>query len=194
MKDLSDEKLILKYKKLGDVDSLNLLFSRYLNRTYIYFLRKFNNRDDAEDMTQNLFIKLFRKINSGEEIKNFRDYIYRSCVNLCRDYFRQKKSAREIQCLNDFECLHSINLISVLNWQQSGERHFISLSEIENAIKNCLAKFKPTRNRNILKDYVYGYSLKEIAQRNNCRTGTAGSIWHRQKRKLMECVLETIGE
>ena len=157
-------------------------------------MKRINNRDDAEDMAQNLFIKLIRKINSGEEIQNFKDYLFSSCQNLCRDYFRQKKTGALTQSSDNSESLHSINLLSVMNWQHSGIEQSISLTEIETAIKSCLTKFKPEKTKNILKDYIYGYSLKEIAERNDCPVSTAGSIWHRQKGQLMSCVLKKIGE
>ena len=194
MKHLPDEQLIYKFNQLGDIDSLNRLFSRYLKKTYAYFLNSINNRNDAEDLVQNLFIKLIRKINTGEEIKNFKDYLFSSCQNLCRDYFRQKKASRLMQSSDDSESLFSINLLSVMNWQHSGTEHSTSLSEIETAIKGCLTNFQPEKTKNILRDYVYGYSLKEIAELNDCPVSTAGSIWHRHKGKLMNCVLQKIGD
>jgi len=189
LEQISDDRLLLKYTQLGDIDALNLLVSRYLKKVYVYFLSKLNNKNDAEDLTQNVFLKIIRKIDSGEEIKNFRDYLFRSCRNLLYDFYRKRKTNELFQSSNNPGNQHIINFQSLLNWQKSGLQQSRSLSDIETAVNDCLSKFKNETTRNILRDYVYGYPLKEIAARNGCPVSTAGSIWHRQKGKLMECVL-----
>ena len=65
---LSNETLIQKYQQLGDIELLDMLFQRYLKKTYSFFLRQINNRDDVADLVQDVFVKITHKINSGEGI------------------------------------------------------------------------------------------------------------------------------
>lgn len=190
---LTDETLIQKYQQLGDVESLNILFQRYLKKTYAFFLRQINNRDDVADLVQDVFMKIFRKIESGEQIKSFQDYLFICCRHTFLDYLRQKKSAARFQSATTPDGKNAVALVSFSRWLNSEAAISIPLNELEQAIEACISSFSSEKVRNILSDYVHGYSLKEIAQRHDCPVGTAGSIWHRQKDRLLQCILKKIG-
>jgi len=189
----SDETLIQKYQQLGDIESLDLLFQRYLKKTYSFFLARINNRDDAADLAQDVFVKIHRKIDSGEEINSFQDYLFICCRHTFLDYLRQKKSAARFQSAATSDGKQAVALVSFSNWTNSEATISIPEEELERAIKACIASFTSEKVRSILSDYVHGYSLKEIAQRQDCPVGTAGSIWHRNKDRLLQCILKKIG-
>ena len=188
-----DETLIQKYQQLGDIGSLDLLFQRYLKKTYSFFQGQINNRDDAADLVQNVFLKIHRKIDSGQQIKSFQDYLFICCRNTFLDYLRQKKSAARFQSAATPDGKNAVALISFSRWTNSEAGLSIPLEELEGAIEACIASFSSEKVRNILSDYVHGYSLKEIAARRDCPVGTAGSIWHRNKDRLLQCILKKIG-
>lgn len=187
----SDEDLIHKYQQLGDIAALEMLVDRYLKKAYNFFLSQIKNRADIEDLVQNVFLKIIRRINSREPIQTFQDYLFIGCRNALRDYFRQKKSASFIERSEATAESDTINLISYTSWEK--KESFIPISEIERALEACLKIFPSEKVRNILWDHVLGYSLKEIAERNGCPISTVGSIWHRQKGRLVRCVLERLG-
>lgn len=187
----SDEQLIRKYQQLGDIAALERLVDRYLKRAYSFFLSQIKNRADIEDLVQNVFLKVIRRINSNEPIQKFQDYLFICCRNALRDHFRQKKSGSLIERSEATVASDTINLISYTNWVQ--KESSIPTSEIERALEACLNTVPSEKVRKILWDHVQGYSLKEIAERHSCPVNTVGSIWHRQKAKLMKCVLERLG-
>ena len=189
----SDETLIQKYQQLGDIESLDLLFQRYLKKTYSFFLRQINNRDDAADLVQDVFVKITRKINSGEQINSFQDYLFICCRHNFLDYLRQKKSDARFQSATTSDGSNAVALISFSRWVNSEAAISIPLDKLEQAIEACISSFASEKVRNILSDYVHGYSLREIAQRQDCPVGTAGSIWHRYKDRLLQCILKKIG-
>jgi len=55
---LEDRKLIENYLK-GDEESLTTLINRYLNEVYFYFLKRLNNETEADDLTQETFVKVW---------------------------------------------------------------------------------------------------------------------------------------
>jgi RNA polymerase sigma factor (sigma-70 family) len=188
-----DETLIQKYQQLGDIESLDCLFQRYLKKTYSFFLRQINNRDDVGDLVQDVFVKITRKINSGELINSFQDYLFICCRHTFLDYLRQKKSAVRFQSATTSDGKNAVALVSFSRWLNSEAAISIPLNELEQAIESCIASFPSEKVRNILSDYVHGYSLKEIVGRRDCPLGTAGSIWHRNKDRLLQCILKKIG-
>lgn len=187
----TDEELIRKYQQLGDIAALEQLIDRYLKKAYAFFLSQIQNRADIEDLVQNVFLKIIRRINSQQPIQKFQDYLFIGCRNALRDYFRQKKSGSFIERSDATADSESINLISYKDWDM--KESSIPISEVERALEACLKIFASEKVRNILWDHVQGYSLKEIAERNDCHVSTAGSIWHRQKGRLVRCVLKRLG-
>ncbi|MFZ5515493.1 MAG: RNA polymerase sigma factor [Candidatus Zhuqueibacterota bacterium] len=191
---MTDEELLKKYQQLGDIESLNELFQRYLERTYAYFIDKIRDRGDIEDVVQNVFLKIIRTVNAGKKIKSFKDYLFICCRNAFCDYLRRKKTGTMFQNSESANGESYIDLVSFVNWQQTESPGLITQAELELALNSCISNFPQEHIRNILLDYVHGFSLKKIAQRNNCPPTTAGSIWHRQKVKLFRCILKKLGK
>lgn len=189
---LTDEVLIQKYQDFGDIHSLNTLIKRYLRKTYAFFLKRLKNQDDVEDQVQNVFLNLIRIIHSGKKIKSFEDYLFITCRNTFRDYLRKKNSASLVQSSLTNNSLDALDLISFSDWLHTESVSPVSKNQLELALNGCITDFSSEKVRDILSDYVHGYALKEIGQRNHCSINTASSIWHRQKRKLWQCVLKKI--
>lgn len=187
----TDEELIHKYQQIGDIHALEVLIERYLKKVYSFFQSQINNQADLDDLVQNVFLKIIRRINSREPIRKFQDYLFIGCRNTLRDYFRQKRSGSFIEPSDSSDDSDNINLISYQNWDRNESS--IPLAEIEQALEACLKIFPSEQVRNILWDHVQGYSLKEIAEHNDCPVSTAGSVWHRQKARLLRCILAKIG-
>ena len=189
-----DEELIRKYQELGDIESLNELIHRYLERTYSFFINKIHDRDDIEDVVQNVFLKIIQTVNAGKRIKSFKDYLFICCRNAFCDYLRKKKSEAFFQRTDSANGKNFVDLVSFVKWQQNDSTSLITQTELDLALKSCISNFSQENIRNILQDYIHGFSLKKIAERNNCPPNTAGSIWHRQKGKLFRCILKKLGK
>lgn len=190
MTDHSDDELLRRYQLLGEIAALEILLERYLSKIYQFMNCQINNQADTEDLVQDVLLKIIRRINSGEPITNFKSYLFTGCRNALRDYFRYKKIASIMESTEKTSDPDTIFLVSYNGWEM--KEYTFTIVEIENAIQECLAIFPSEKVRNILWDHIQDYSLKEIAERNNCPVYTAGSIWHRQKAKLFQCVIKKL--
>ena len=186
----SDEELLKKYQDLGDVQALNLLFERYLSFAFSCFSKLLNDKATCDDLTQNVFLKIAIKIDSGEEIANFRNYLKVSIKNMFRDYLRKKKSG--IIWLDTNNSSNGTTNNNHVNGDDSQAEPQLDEEKVLAVIEECLQLFPDERERNILRDNLLGYSLKEIAERNNCNPNTAASIWHRKKKILIKCLINKV--
>ena len=85
------EKDLIRRAKKGDFIAFEDLICGYEKKVYNTVFRFFNNEQDAMDITQEIFIKVFISLKSFRENSSFSTWLYRISVNTCIDFFRKKK-------------------------------------------------------------------------------------------------------
>jgi RNA polymerase sigma-70 factor (ECF subfamily) len=94
-RDLSEGELIELVKK-GNREAYHEIVSRYMKKAYYVALSFVHNHQDALDISQEAFIKAFRKIKSFSTQKPFFPWFYKLMKNLCLDHLRRRSRAKEI--------------------------------------------------------------------------------------------------
>ena len=94
-RDLSERELIELVKK-GNREAYQEIVSRYMRKAYYIALSFVHNHQDALDISQEAFIKAFRKIKSFSTQKPFFPWFYKLMKNLCLDHLRRRSRAKEI--------------------------------------------------------------------------------------------------
>lgn len=100
-----DEHLMLKVKK-GDVRAFEILVEKYQKPMYNFALRMLGSQDDAQDITQEIFIRVYKAASTYEVKAKFSTWIYKIARNLCLNYIRDKKSKSLLSledCQGEFE-------------------------------------------------------------------------------------------
>ncbi len=92
---LSDEQLVVRARE-GDSAALEELFLRYRQPVYRLVYRSVRNSDDAEDITQEVFIKAFERLHTFREQSRFSTWLMRIALNLCTDHARMQKRRQEL--------------------------------------------------------------------------------------------------
>lgn len=94
---VSDDELIIQYLN-GNTRSFEILLRKHKNAAFATILQKVRNKDVAEEIFQNVFIKIIEVINDGRytEIGKFKPYLLRLCNNFCIDYLRLSSRKKEI--------------------------------------------------------------------------------------------------
>lgn len=89
--DLTDKQLITNYLA-GDDNSLELLIKRYLRYIYTFAYKNVGDQSSAEDITQEVFIKVWKNIKKFDQKKDFRPWIFKIAKNTAVDFLRKKKA------------------------------------------------------------------------------------------------------
>ena len=87
----TDNKLIELYLK-GDEEALETLISRYLKPIYSFVYKNVGNQAQAEDITQEVFIKVWKNLKKFDQKRNFKPWLFQIAKNTSIDYLRKKKS------------------------------------------------------------------------------------------------------
>ena len=132
------------------------IFEEYFDRIYYKVLGVVKNPEDAEDISQEVFMSVYRNLKSFRSESNIYTWIYKIAINKIYDFFRKRKVDEEILMLEDNTNIETpIFLEEKLKLISPKEREIV-----------------------ILKD-IYGYKLKEIADMKNINISTIKSIYYK---------------
>jgi RNA polymerase sigma-70 factor (ECF subfamily) len=159
----------------GDRDAFEEIYWRYHQRVFGICYRMSKNVSEAEDLTQQVFIQLFKKIGSFRGSSAFSTWLHRLTVNLVLMQFRKKKVLRE-----------AVTEDGILpeNYRTSGSGQAGNQVIDRLLINEAIGKLpKGYRQMLILHD-VCGYEHEEIAKMLDCAAGTSKSQLFKARRKL----------
>lgn len=90
MENYSDEKLVRNYLK-GNEESLEVLVRKYLKPIFSFVFRLVENSQEAEDITQEVFVKAWRNLKKFNQKQSFKTWLFTIAKNTCLDWLRKKK-------------------------------------------------------------------------------------------------------
>ena len=159
----------------GDIEAFEELFRLHRRLVYGLCLRMTQDVAEAEDVTQEVFVLLFRKIGGFRGEANFTTWLHRLTVNQVLMRFRKNKSRRE-DALEDEELQphESVRTISPRASQ------LIDRITLESAI----SKLTPGYRAAFILHDVEGYEHEEVARILGCAVGTSKSQLHKARTKL----------
>ncbi|HHY83600.1 MAG TPA: sigma-70 family RNA polymerase sigma factor [Clostridiales bacterium] len=182
---MSGETQLLEQAKAGNLQAFEELISTYEKKIYNYCLRMTNSREDAEDLTQEVFVRVYKSIKTFKGSSQLATWIYRIAHNVCIDKYRKSKaSVVSISQLKNQEDEREIELPSR---SPSPEDHVIR-SEQQKLLLQCINRLKPEYRSVIILRDIQHYSYEEISDILNVPLGTVKSHINRARAALREAV------
>jgi RNA polymerase sigma-70 factor (ECF subfamily) len=180
------EKIWLKQSKSGDLESFERLIEKYQHVAYNIAYRMVGNEEDAKDITQEAFIKVFKSIASFREDSSFSTWLYRIVMNTCKDELRKKK-LKVISIDRDIEVGESSVSFEIPDHTYSPEVVY-EKKQLHAMLSQALTDL-PEQNRIvvIMRD-VQGFSYEDIAECINIPVGTVKSRINRGRHMLREMI------
>ena len=164
----TDQELIGRYLA-GHHSSLERLVHRHKNRVFAYILMIVKDKELAEDLFQDTFIKVINTIRSGsyKEEGKFIQWVMRIAHNLIIDYFRKAKRIPLVENRDDFDIFDKVKIPV-----ESIEERLIT-EQIHKDVKK-LIDYLPKEQREVLLMRHYSdMSFKDIAEVTNVSINTA---------------------
>ena len=159
----------------GDRDAFQLLFETYKDKVFslaVYTVG--GDRAVADDVTQQIFLKLFTAIRQFRGDSEFTTWLYRLVVNACIDERRKRRRwlpwGETVAKKDPGE-------------RKPQEKQFARL-EVSEAVQAAIAELKPKFRLPILLKYIEGLSYEEIAVVMSCSKGTVASRLNRGHSQL----------
>lgn len=92
---LSLDHCLIERIKHGDLKAFDELYCRYLKPIYGYIYKRVNHREDAEDITQNVFVRVFRHIKDFRSEASFATWLYLIAKNETSRFFRKRSQLKK---------------------------------------------------------------------------------------------------
>ena len=165
----------------GDRDAFQCLFEAYKDKVFsIAVYSSGGDRALAEDVTQQVFLKLFTAIRQFRGDSEFTTWLYRLVVNACLDERRKRKRWLPLEETQSTKTTVAMNNVSEKKPQ---ERQYARL-EVAEAVRHAIEELKPKFRLPILLKYIEGLSYEEIAEVMGCSKGTVASRLNRGHSQL----------
>jgi RNA polymerase sigma-70 factor (ECF subfamily) len=185
MRAVSDEQLI-EWVANGDSSCLGTLFERYHRGVYQFCLRMTRNPEHAEDVVQEVFMKVLKKAGSFRHDGTFKGWLFNIARNATLDYLRNNRRHRNMVPMDDYA-------ESKLVDTQSAELAAAGAQKI-NLLEKALAMLPEQFQEVIwLGRFEFG-TFEELAQALGCKTGTARVRMHRAMQQLKVAYAEIDGD
>ena len=159
----------------GDMGAFEEVYNRHHRRVYAICLRMLKNVTEAEDLTQDVFIQLYRKIGSFRGDSAFTTWLHRLTVNQVLMHFR-KRNVKYEKTTEEGEAPLQI----VGGTENPSKMPVVDKIALQNAIEQLPPGYK---NVFILHD-IEGYEHEEVARILGCSVGTSKSQLHKARLKL----------
>ena len=166
----TDEMLVDMYIK-GNDNAFDVLMKRYESKVYSYIYYSVKNQELAEDLFQEVFMKIIVRLRSGKYQENgkFYAWVMRVAHNLIIDTFRKETDEKIISNDETEQDLFNDPSLAV---NDNREQEMIQ-EQMVSDIKELIAKLPENQRQVLLMRYYEDMSFKEIAQLTNCSINTA---------------------
>jgi len=183
---LNDSEIISKVLG-GDQQAYAELVNRYRSYIFTLALRFTKNREDAEEVAQDIFIKAYRALADFKGSSKFSTWLYTITNNTCITFLRKKKLSTH--------SLDKEGVFEVADSQDSGFRaNLVEQKSKVAMVTNAISLLNPDDAEIITLFYKSEQSLEEIAQILGLETNTAKVRLHRARTRLKEKMQQYFSE
>lgn len=171
--ELSDLDLVRR-AKLGDASAYEQLVQRYHTKIYGLVYGMTSNREDAEDVVQDVFVKAWKAMSHFREQSSFYTWLYRIALNQTIN-FRKKRNRRKNTSFDEFDPdIKQAESYREFSSKGSPLRK-MSLSEFQEKMNEALLTLSDKHRAVVVMHDVQGMPHLEIAKIMNCSEGTIRS-------------------
>jgi RNA polymerase sigma-70 factor (ECF subfamily) len=140
----------------GNSNAFNILVDRYKDLVFSLALKMVKNREEAEEVAQDTFIKLFKSLSQFKGDSKFSTWIYKVTYNTCLDRLKKTKREQQVVSIDDFNINQIKSIDNALDKMEEEER--------EKAIQDCI-NLLPSDDAFLLTLFYFEeQSLEEISK------------------------------
>lgn len=188
--ELSDKDLVIKFRN-GMDNAFEELMGRYTTKAFGLALRLTRSREDAEEVLQDVFVTVYKKIDGFEEKSSFSSWLYRITVNTALMKLRKRRQAQRTSLTDDLSPGERDSVINAKDEkaipldEASAQKELMKV--LSDAISRLPEEYRPVF---VLRD-VDGLSTRQVGKMLNLTAPAVKSRLHRS-RMILRKRLQTV--
>ncbi|MGC9049169.1 MAG: RNA polymerase sigma factor [Patescibacteria group bacterium] len=152
--------MIEKYLQ-GDEKSLEVLILTYIKPIYSFVYRYVGNGQDAEDITQEIFVKVWRNLKKFDQNKSFKTWIFSIAKNTAIDFLKKKKAIP----FSEFENEDGENMLTEILADPSPlPQELLERAGVAQALTSAMEKLSPKYRMVLFLRYNDHFTFREISE------------------------------
>ncbi len=159
------------FRRKDREEEFEKIYREHARKVYWLGLRMTGNREDALDVVQETFIRVYKSLGGFRKRSSFSTWIYSIAINVCRSFYR-KKAANPLPLM--------------MEKSKSETPDFVSQIEVREVIEKALLALPEDLRICVLLSDLSGFSYKEISEILRVPEGTVKSRIFRGRKKLIE--------
>jgi RNA polymerase sigma factor (sigma-70 family) len=168
-----EDRVLVRRAQDGDFSAFDTLIQRYQERVYATIYHMTSNHEDANDLTQEAFIKAYRALTSFKGDSSFFTWVYRIAVNKTINFLKRKNKIHLSLNDLDFNAEHDPDLVAFVS--DKTPRRDAGLSELQEKLNEAMQRLSDVHRLVVTLHDVQGLSHEEISKIMDCNTGTVRS-------------------
>lgn len=164
-------------------ESFNQILDKFQPVVYGFCYRYFGNRMDAEDCSQEIFIRIYQNLDSFQSRSKLSTWIYRITINACHEMIRSKSYRNRLKNISLEDGVHESH-------HQMDPHHALQQKEIGEAFQRALSQLKERHRVLIILRDLEGRSYEELSQATGLKLGTVRSNLARARYRMADLLKE----
>jgi RNA polymerase sigma-70 factor (ECF subfamily) len=183
----TDDELVQRFKR-GDLGAYSEFVTRYQDRVYTICLRKLGNKERAEEIAQDCFLKMYRALPNFRGDSSLRTWVVKVAINTCKnERLRQmRRKTRLHEPLEGKPGSDGNPGVRQIPTTGPGTDHVAHRSEAETIVRHALEILEPDHQEIIILRDIEGFPYEEIAEMVGIPRGTVKSRLHRARANFTE--------
>ncbi len=175
---------LVRRVRSGDREAFVALIGLYQKKIFVLAYSFFRNKEDAVDVVQDVFLRVYEKIDSYQDNRNFDAWLIQVAKNLCIDKYRRARGRREMECGVRVDQLPLPD-----DRAPDAER----ASDLKSALARSVDRLADRQKTIFLMRHVNQMGNEEIARALNISTGTVKSLHFKAIRRLRTLMEPHVG-
>ena len=169
---LTDTDLIVQAQK-GDQNAFEELVHRYDRSVLSIALKYAVDEDDAKDLYQEVFIRVYKGLKKFRFQSEFSTWIFRVTTNVCLTYKSRSKHHLKVSIDNEIESEENeFQVKEEIVYEGSSPEEISSGADLEEIVNSAVESLSPKQKMTFILKHYEGYKIREIAEIMNCKEGT----------------------
>ncbi len=177
----------------GDIRAFEALVDKYKNMVFTISFRMLGNHADAEDASQEVFLRLFNSLKKYNSNHKFSNWLYQITMNICRDELRKRKNTKGNVSLDEpLKEQDGKDIASLIPDDYNLPERIVEENELRDKLEMAIQKLPSDYREPLTLRYTKGLSYEDISSILKLPVGTVKVRIHRARRMIREALKQDL--